>query len=150
MNSTLAQLLNNLSLKLNSRLNADEQTPANASALVNPVSNTSAANISLAAGSEANSPGEQNSSIISISFSTLQTELGEVRTERSERVEKVICAFKGVGGGHPDIDRACRRSYSLVGSKSGFTSALFPKIFPILTSRVLRLHLTHWRRALLD
>jgi len=77
MNSTLAQLLNNLSLKLNSRLNADEQTPANASALVNPVSNTSAANISLAAGSEANSSGEQNSSIISISFSTLQTELGE-------------------------------------------------------------------------
>merc|ERR1711974_276074 len=76
MNSTLAKLLNNLSLKLNSPLNVEQQIPANGSVLV---ANTSAGNISLADGSVsvANNPaeGEQNSSIVS--FSTLQTELGE-------------------------------------------------------------------------
>jgi len=74
MNSTLAQLLNNLSLKLNSPLNVEQQIPANGSVLV---ANTSAGNISLADGSVTSSPteGEQNSSIVS--FSTLQTELGE-------------------------------------------------------------------------
>ena len=79
MNSTLAQLLNNLSLKLNSHLNGNEQPAANVSA-VNSVVNTSAANTSLPAGSEANSSGEKNSSIAS--FSTLQVELDKVRTKK--------------------------------------------------------------------
>merc|ERR1711974_505285 len=71
MNSTLAKLLNNLSLKLNSPLNVEQQIPANGSVLV---ANASAGNISLADGSVTSSPteGEQNSSIVS--FSTLQTE----------------------------------------------------------------------------
>ena len=81
MNSTLAQLLNNLSLKLNSPLNVEQQIPANGSVLV---ANTSAGNISLADGSVTSSPteGEQNSSIVS--FSTLQTELGEVTAKTCE------------------------------------------------------------------
>ena len=96
INSTLAQLLNSLSLKLNSpSVNANEQATANASVtLVNPVANTPAVNNSQTASngtnvlvanttaaniSEINSSGEQNSSIAS--FSTLQTELAEVRKE---------------------------------------------------------------------
>ena len=73
---TLPQLLNNLSLKLNSPLNADGQTPANTSVLV---ANTTseAKNSSLADGSATNSStGDQNSTIAS--FAALQSEVGEV------------------------------------------------------------------------
>ena len=74
MNSTLAQLLNNISLKLNSPLNVDGQIPANASVLA---ANASEANTSLADGSATNSAtGEQNSTIAS--FAALQSEVGEV------------------------------------------------------------------------
>merc|ERR1711971_1220494 len=72
---TLPQLLNNLSLKLNSPLNVDGQTPANTSVLV---ANTTseAKNTSLLDGSATNSStGDQNSTIAS--FATLQTEVGE-------------------------------------------------------------------------
>jgi len=73
MNSTLAQLLNNISLKLNSPLNVDGQIPANASVLA---ANASEANTSLADGSATNSAtGEQNSTIAS--FAALQSEVGE-------------------------------------------------------------------------
>jgi len=75
MNSTIAQLLNNLSLKLNSPLNVDGQIPANTSVLV---ANTSeATNTSLAGDGSAtnNSTGEEKSPIMS--FAALQTELGE-------------------------------------------------------------------------
>ena len=102
MNSTLAQLLNNLSLKLNSPLNVDGQIPANTSVLV---ANTSeATNTSLAGdGSATNiSTGEENSPIIS--FAALQTEVGEVTTKC---LNGHFCAFKGFRGWEADIDRAC-------------------------------------------
>ena len=81
MNSTLAQLLNSLSLKLNSpSVNTSEVTPANASAtVVNPVANVSAPTLA------GTSRDEQNSTIVS--FATLQTELGGVRMEKSEHVD---------------------------------------------------------------
>ena len=92
MNSTLAQLLNSLSLKLNSPSVAANEQPtatANASAtLVNPVANTPVANISaanatnvLAANAPAANVSETTSSGEQKSFSTLQTELAEVRKE---------------------------------------------------------------------
>ena len=67
---TLPQLLNNLSLKLNSPLNVDGQTPANTSLLA---ANTTseAKNSSLADGTPT------NSSTVA-SFTALQTEVGEV------------------------------------------------------------------------
>ena len=66
---TLPQLLNNLSLKLNSPLNIDGQMPANASVVP--------ANTSVTDGSATNSStGDQNSTIAS--FAALQTEVGEV------------------------------------------------------------------------
>ena len=109
MNSTIAQLLNNLSLKLNSPLNVDGQIPANTSVLV--ANTTSEAN----ATATNSLTGEENSPIIS--FAALQTEVGEVTIKC---LNGHFCAFKGVGGWQADIDRACRQSCSAVSSNSGY------------------------------
>ena len=103
MNSTLAQLLNNLSLKLNSPLTSDQQIPANGSVLV---ANTSAGNTSLADGSVTNSQteGVQNSSIVS--FSTLQTELAEVTIEKMQRWSLVLS--KELETGTQTLTEPCR------------------------------------------
>ena len=123
---TLPQLLNNLSLKLNSPLNADGQTPANTSVLV---ANTTseAKNSSLADGSATNSStGDQNSTIAS--FAALQSEVTEV-AKLYKWYETVICAsFKGFGGWQADIDKACRQSCSVVGSNSGYRLSSLPSL----------------------
>ena len=116
MNTTLAQLLNNLSLKLNSPIKVEQQLPANTPVVGTPVANTPVANTPVANTPVANTPvantpvagsseanktgsatnnsaptiGDQNSPP---TFNTLQKEIGEV----GEKEKDVEIVFKGVG-----------------------------------------------------
>ena len=116
MNTTLAQLLNNLSLKLNSPIKVEQQLPANTPVVATPVANTPVANTPVANTPVANTPvantpvagsseanktgsatnnsaptiGDQNSPP---TFNTLQKEIGEV----GEKEKDVEIVFKGVG-----------------------------------------------------
>ena len=106
MNTTLAQLLNNLSLKLNSPIKVEQQLPANTPVVGTPVANTPVANTPVAntpvaGSSEANKTGSAtNNSAPTIgdqnsppTFNTLQKEIGEV----GEKEKDVEIVFKGVG-----------------------------------------------------
>ena len=121
MNTTLAQLLNNLSLKLNSPIKVEQQLPANTPVVATPVANTPVvgtpvantpvantpvantpvANTPVAGSSEANKTGSAtNNSAPTIgdqnsppTFNTLQKEIGEV----GEKEKDVEIVFKGVG-----------------------------------------------------
>ena len=106
MNTTLAQLLNNLSLKLNSPIKVEQQLPANTPVVGTPVANTPVANTPVAntpvaGSSEANKTGSAtNNSASTIgdqnsppTFNTLQKEIGEV----GEKEKDVEIVFKGVG-----------------------------------------------------
>ena len=121
MNTTLAQLLNNLSLKLNSPIKVEQQLPANTPVVATPVANTPVvgtpvantpvantpvantpvANTPVASSSEANKTGSAtNNSASTIgdqnsppTFNTLQKEIGEV----GEKEKDVEIVFKGVG-----------------------------------------------------
>ena len=121
MNTTLAQLLNNLSLKLNSPIKVEQQLPANTPVVATPVANTPVvgtpvantpvantpvantpvANTPVAGSSEANKTGSAtNNSAPTIGdqnspppFNTLQKEIGEV----GEKEKDVEIVFKGVG-----------------------------------------------------
>ena len=111
LNTTLAQLLNNLSLKLNSPIKVEQQLPANTPVVGTPVANTPVANTPVANTPVANTPvagsseanktgsatnnsaptiGDQNSPP---TFNTLQKEIGEV----GEKEKDVEIVFKGVG-----------------------------------------------------
>ena len=111
INTTLAQLLNNLSLKLNSPIKVEQQLPANTPVVATPVANTPVANTPVANTPVANTPvagsseanktgsatnnsaptiGDQNSPP---TFNTLQKEIGEV----GEKEKDVEIVFKGVG-----------------------------------------------------
>ena len=111
LNTTLAQLLNNLSLKLNSPIKVEQQLPANTPVANTPVANTPVANTPVANTPVANTPvagsseanktgsatnnsaptiGDQNSPP---TFNTLQKEIGEV----GEKEKDVEIVFKGVG-----------------------------------------------------
>ena len=106
LNTTLAQLLNNLSLKLNSPIKVEQQLPANTPVVGTPVANTPVANTPVAntpvaGSSEANKTGSAtNNSAPTIgdqnsppTFNTLQKEIGEV----GEKEKDVEIVFKGVG-----------------------------------------------------
>ena len=121
LNTTLAQLLNNLSLKLNSPIKIEQQLPANTPVVGTPVANTPVANTPVAntpvantpvantpvantpvaGSSEANKTGSAtNNSAPTIgdqnsppTFNTLQKEIGEV----GEKEKDVEIVFKGVG-----------------------------------------------------
>ena len=101
LNTTLAQLLNNLSLKLNSPIKVEQQLPANTPVVATPVANTPVANTPVAGSSEANKTGSAtNNSAPTIgdqnsppTFNTLQKEIGEV----GEKEKDVEIVFKGVG-----------------------------------------------------
>ena len=56
LNTTLAQLLNNLSLKLNSPIKVEQQLPANTPVVGTPVANTPVANTPVANTPVANTP----------------------------------------------------------------------------------------------